>query len=76
MLTDEKTVELRQIPTKTVPSADVRHLHGKKEALLNAWRPAGSSSLTERWLAAGTQATVKKPRHTDLLRAAKALADD
>lgn len=71
---DEKAIQLREVPKKTVPAPDVRHLQGKKEAMLHAWRPAGSSSLAERWLRAGEeeqQPRTKKDR--DLLKAAKAL---
>lgn len=72
---DEKTVQMREIPKKTVPAPDVRHLQGKKEALLNAWRPAGSSSLGERWLKAGTESKPSRNKQSDLLRAAKALSE-
>ena len=73
---EEKSVELREVPKKTVPAPDVRHLQGKKEAMLNAWRPAGSSSLGERWLKAGTEfSRSQRSKHSDLLRAAKALSD-
>jgi hypothetical protein len=74
-LLEEKSVELREVPKKTVPAPDVRHLQGKKEAMLNAWRPAGSSSLGERWLKAGAESKAQRSKHSDLLRAAKALSD-
>ena len=71
---DEKTLQLREVPKKTVPAPDVRHLQGKKEAMLHAWRPAGSSSLAERWLRAGEEDRPRRAKKdSDLLRAAKAL---
>lgn len=74
---DEKAVELREIPKKTVPAHDLRHLAGKKEAMLHAWRPAGSASLAERWLSAGEQPKQKVPRkERDLWKAARALSRD
>lgn len=74
---DEKAVQLLEIPKKTVPAPDVRHLQGKKEAMLNAWRPAGSASLAERWLSAGEQPKSQPRRkERDLFKAAKAFSKE
>lgn len=65
-MSDEATDFRKSEPEGCARAPAAREQFPSKEAYRFAWRPAGSSSLAERWLAAGTPIPSRKPGRADI----------